>query len=177
MEGVLMRNGTFKSVLTALLLAAIFTAGCPSLPLDPRGRSVPAELWVPIPESGQKDGVYRTEDLTVSYRLFRHLSRLRVSGTIRFADRVAENFPVIEYFTLAVFLLDSEGKVIQVSDLASVNFYRTEYTTPSDFPLTFDTSLTLTPNGVALAFTYTGRAFDDSEPRGGFMDFWEYPLK
>ena len=160
----------------ATIWAMVLLFGCQTLILDPRGHSVPEEKWIPIPESGERIGVYKTEDLTLAYKMVKSPGQLRISGEMRFADRIAESFPLIVYFHLAAILLDAQGKVLSMPGLTSAANYQTQYATVPDYPLTFTTTIPVSENTTSVAFSYTGKAYDGSDPEGGSIDFWEYPV-
>jgi hypothetical protein len=165
-----------KAGLFAVVGVALLAAGCQSILFDLRGRVVPEAKRITIPESGQQTGDYKNEDLTLKYKMARGLGLLTISGEIRFTDRIAGNFPIIQYFHLEVMLVDAQGKILNTAGLASVAYYRTQYALGPDYPLAFNTSVTLPETTRSIAFNYTGKAYDPSEADGGSMDFWEYPV-
>ena len=169
-------NAASKGRLLAIICAAVLVFGCQTLSFDPRGHTVPEAKRIAIPDSGEKLGVYKNEDLTLTYKMTRTPGLLTISGEIRFADRIAENFPVIQYFHLDAILIDAQGKVQDMAGLTTAAYYHSEYVTPSDYPPTFNTPITVTENTKSVAFSYTGRAFDATGSDGGGMDFWEYPV-
>ncbi len=160
----------------AAIWAVVLLFGCQTLSFDPRGRSVPEAQRIPIPESGERIGVYKTEDLTLKYKMVKSPGQLRISGEIRFTDRIGENFPLIPYFHLAAILIDVQGKVVSMAGLTSEVNYRTQYAALPDYPATFNTTIAVTENIASVAFSYTGKAYDNSDADGGSMDFWEYPV-
>ncbi len=163
--------------LFAIVCAALILSGCQTVSVDPRGRVVQEEKRITLPESGERNGVYQTDDLTLRYKMARAPGLLTISGEIHFANRVAENFPVIRYFHLDAVLIDSQGRVQNMAGLISASFYHSEYITPSDPPLTFSTPLTVGQETKSVAFSYTGKAIDPTEHQREGMSFWEYPLK
>jgi hypothetical protein len=163
-----------KLLATIGVVALLF--GCQTLSFDPRGHVVPEAQRITIPESGERIGAYKTEDLTVAYKMVRAAGRLSVSGEIRFTDRIAENFPLVLYFHLGVILIDAQGKVLDMVGLTSAANYATQYSILPEYPITFTTSVVVPDNVTAVAFNYTGKAMDNAGPEGGSMDFWEYPV-
>jgi hypothetical protein len=159
----------------ALMGAVLLLFGCQSLIFDPRGHLVPEEKRIAIPDSGEEKGVFKNEDLTITYKMVKTPGQLAISGDIRFTDRISENFPIVQYFHLGAMLLDDQGKILDLSNLASVAYYQTQYATIPDYPLLINTRIALSGNTRFMAFHYTGKAYDPSEPDGGTMDFWEYP--
>lgn len=165
-----------KVTLLAAIWAMVLLFGCQTLSFDPRGRFVPEAQRIPIPESGERVGTYKTEDLTVTYKMVKSSGLLKISGEIRFADRIAEGFPLIHTFHLGAILIDFQGKVMSMAGLTTEANYRTQYATLPDYPATFNTLIPVTENIASVAFSYTGKAYDSSDPDGGSIDFWEYPV-
>lgn len=161
-----------KLVLMGMVLLVF---GCRSLILDPRGHLVPREKRITIPDSGEQKGVFKNEDLTLAYQMLRTAGRLQISGSLQFADRIAKNFPLIKYFHLGVLLLDEQGKILDVVNLTSVSYYRTQWAVLPDYPLSFSTLILVRDDTRSIAFNYTGNAVDPTTD-GGMMDFWEYPV-
>jgi hypothetical protein len=169
-------DGRTRTGKLALLGVVLLLLGCQSLIFDPRGHQVPEDRRITIPDSGEQAGVYKNEDLRVAYKMVRASGQLRISGEIRFADRISESFPVIQYFNLGAMLLDGQGKILDIANLTSAGFYRTQYAMVPDYPLVFNTSIVLSGSARSFAFHYTGRALDPGDNDGGMMDFWEYPV-
>lgn len=170
-------NGCTGAGRLALIGMILLMCGCRSLIFDPRGHLVPEEKWIAVPETGAETGVFENEDLTITYKMVRNSGELRILGEIRFADRISKNFPTIQYFHLGALLLNDQGRIIEISNLASVAFYKTQYATIPDYPLVFNTVLRVAGNTRFIAFQYTGRGLDMGDPEGGgTMDFWEYPV-
>lgn len=168
-------EGCARTGKLALIGVVLLLFGCQSLIFDPRGRLVPQDRRITIPDSGEQAGVFENEDLRLTYKIIRTPGQLRISGSLGFADRISRNFPVVRYFHLGVMLLDDQGKILEMANLASVSFYRTQYAIIPDYPLAFSTLISLRENTRSIAFNYTGNAIDPTTD-GGSMDFWEYPV-
>jgi len=159
----------------AVMVAILLLFGCQSLVLDPRGRLVPQDKRMTIPDAGEQAGVYENEDLRLAFKMIRTPGQLQIFGNLGFADRISRNFPVVRTFHLGVMLLDDQGKILEMVNLISVSFYRTQYAIIPDYPLAFRRLVPLRENTRSIAFNYTGNAFDPTFD-GGMMDFWEYPV-
>jgi hypothetical protein len=168
--------GSKVRLLATMWWAVVLMFGCQTLIFDPRRHLVPEAKRITIPESGEGDGVFKTEDLTFAYKMVRTGGQLHLSGQIRFTDRIAENFPLIQYFHLSVILIDAQGKILNMNGLISAAYYRTQYAMIADSPIKFKTAVTIAEKTHSVAFSYTGKAYDNTEPAGGSMDFWEYPI-
>lgn len=156
-----------------LILISIILSGCQSLGSQPIGRTVPENKWILLSQSGDQSGTWRNEDLILDYKYDRYQSQMSISGIIRFAGRITNNYSVIQYFHLDAIAVDTQGKVLQMIGLTTVGDLNSLYDGPSDF----NKILTLPPNTAAIAFSYQGRAMGNGSGfGGGYMDFWEYPV-
>jgi hypothetical protein len=165
-----------RSRLLVVICALFFICSCQALLINPRGHMVQEDKRISIPDSGESTGVYKNEDLVLAYKMVRTADRLNISGRIQFTRRIAENFPLVRYFHLDAILVDTQGKAQYMAGLTSVSNYYSEYITPSDPPITFNTPITVSENTKSIAFSYTGKAYDPTEDGGGGTDFWEYPF-
>jgi hypothetical protein len=156
--------------LLGCMLVTVLMFGCQSLSFDPKGHTVPESRWIKPPTAGEYSGTWTNDDLTLNYRFVRNQSQLRISGSIRFADRITNSFHTIQYFHLDAIPVDAEGKVLDMIGLTSAAAINTIF----DHSLDFNTILTLPSNTEAIVFSYRGRAHGTNN--GDIMDFWEYPV-
>jgi hypothetical protein len=176
MKNISISHSGSKAKLFAMIGAVILIFGCRTVVFDPRGRMVPDAKRIALPESGERAGVFKNEDLTLAYKLTRTSGQLYISGQIRFAERIAENFPLIQYFHLSVMLIDAQGKVLDVAGLISAAYYRAQSALIAGSPISFKTPVAITDNTNSIAFSYTGKAYDNTERDRGSIEFWEYPV-
>jgi len=161
------------SRLFVCMLVMAFLSGCQSLSFSPKGHTVPESSWIALPQTGEYSGTWTNEDLSLAYNFVRNQSQLRISGTIKFADRITNSFLIVQYFHLDAVPVDAQGKVLDMIGLTSAAVVNTLF----DRSLDFTSVLTLPPDTAAIAFSYRGRAYEgDGGDGGGIMDFWEYPL-
>jgi hypothetical protein len=156
--------------LFALMLAMVSLLGCQSLSFDPKGYTVPESCWIALPPDGNSSGEWTNDDIILRYSFLRSQSQLRVSGSIRFTDRITKIYLLIQYFHLDLIPLDARGNVLDMIGLTTATGVNTVF----DNSVEFKTVLTLPSNTEAFAFSYRGRTYGTKD--GGFMDFWEYPL-
>ncbi len=174
-RGEMMRSlenyGMDKSLLLLVLAVFLGLAGCRSLSLSGVGKMVSEENRIPLVEAGTEYGSWQTRDLTLDYRYSRDQSTLGISGAISFAGQLKKNFSFLEYFYLSVIFLDSQGRVLEMRGLTSTNYGYIEY------PITFNTTLTVPYTTQSIAFSYRGQARSaGSHDTGSSTYFWEYPI-
>jgi hypothetical protein len=158
--------------LLGCILVMLVVLGCQTLSFDPKGHTVPESNWIALPQAGEYSGSWKNEDLTLDYKFVRNQSQLRISGSIRFADRITNSFPIIQYFHLDAIPVDARGKVLDMVGLTSAAQLNTLF----DNSLGFNSILTLPSNTESIVFSYTGRAYEGDSGDGGIIDFWDYPL-
>jgi hypothetical protein len=156
-----------------LILIGVFLLGCQGAAFQPIGRTVPESKWIVLSQSGDQSGTWQNEDLLLDYKYDRYQSQMSISGVIRFAGRIINNYTVIQYFHLDAIAVDAQGRVLEMIGLTTAGDVNSLY----DGPVDFYKILTLPPNTAAIAFSYQGRAQGSgSYFDGGYMDFWEYPV-
>jgi hypothetical protein len=159
--------------LLSLILTSIILLGCQSLNVAPTGHTVPQNKWILLSQAGNQSGIWQTEDLILDYQYDRDHSQFYISGVIRFAGPIRNQFEIVQYFHLDAIPVDSQGKVLDMIGLTSAG----EMNLLNDGPIEFNKTLTLPANTTAIAFSYRGRASGGgSYFDGGYADFWEYPV-
>jgi hypothetical protein len=154
-------------------MISVVLLGCQSASFAPMGHMVPEDKRLLLSQSGDQSGTWRTEDLILDYKYDRYQDQLSISGTIRFAGRITNNYATVQYFHLDAIPVEAQGKVLDMISLTTAGDINTLYEGPVDFYKI----LTLPPNTTAIAFSYRGRAYGSgSYFDGGFMDFWDYPV-
>ena len=159
--------------LSGLILITVILSGCQGVAFGPIGRTVPENKWIFLSQSGDQSGRWQNEDLILDYKYDRYQSQVSISGIIRFAGRIMNNYSVVQYFHLDAIAVDAQGKVLDMISLTTAGDLNSLY----DGPVDFNKILTLPPNTAAIAFSYQGRAQGNGSGfGGGYMDFWEYPV-
>lgn len=156
--------------LTGFMLAIAISFGCQGLSFNPKTHAVPESKWVALPSDGEHSGTWSNEDLSLRYVLVRNQSRLRISGSIQFTERITKTYLIIHYFHMDLIPVDAQGKVLDMLGVVSAASVNTMY----DYSVDFNRTLTLPSNCEAIAFSYRGRTAGTRD--AGSMDFWEYPV-
>jgi hypothetical protein len=173
MKNLVQTIASWRGKLPSLILISVILLGCQSTSLAPMGRTVPQNKWIFLSQSGDQSGTWRSEDLLLNYKYDRYENQLSISGIIRFAGRIMNNYGIVQYFHLDAIPVDAQGKVLDMIGLTTAGDLNTVY----DNPIDFDKILTLPPGTAAMAFSYRGRVSGGGSGfDGGFMDFWEYPV-
>jgi len=152
-------------------------AGCASVEIATTGRETLPEARITLSEAAEGGGMWEGRDLWVSFDWVRSGNALKLSGTVGFFKPVADGFAALSRFTLRVHFLDTDGRVISTSGVATAA-YRKPIT-----PLTFERNLTVPPETNAMAFSYSGRAIEGggegspgSRDGGISWEFWQVPF-
>jgi len=125
----------------------------------------PAKIVVMEPAG---KGLYDGDDLILFYKYAREGSRMNIEGELEFTGGVA-NFDVLDYFSLDIYPIDAEGRIMGARGLLSAAMGRPlgekwEFRRVIDFPTT----------AAGIAFGYSGLArthgFDDEHDSWSFWD-------
>lgn len=154
-------------------MAVFFLAACRTMPVSYSGGMVPSSKQVPLVESGLRSGQYNTEDLRIDYEYSRSGSKLSISGSIYFEDRIIYSFLRIEQFHADLIFVDAGGRALEAQGLTTSSFSK------SDSGLTFSRDVVIPANAASLSFSYSGTAKSGDRDRGegSGMYFSDYPAR
>jgi hypothetical protein len=148
-----------------------FLAGCQgTLPTArEQGKKISTAKSIPLNESGEKTGQYRTEDLTIDYRYTLAGGKFEISGILQFTNSMQLMMAAINAFSLTLVVGDRQGTVLEQQGLTTANNHQ-----PTE-PLSFTKTLTIPPNAASMAFSYTGMALGSGSEKGR-ASFWDVPV-
>ena len=138
-----------------------------------KNHMVKEENRIYLDHGNQKvSSIWSTEDLSLSYKYLISEKTIEMDGKITLAGKIT-NFGVMEELRLWVNFLDSTGRVIDS---------KTVYTSPYRkwipmLVLSFNGSLEVPKESVAIAFSYSGKVIDgvSSDDGGISWEFWKRP--
>lgn len=156
------------------LFFMVMAASCQSF-LSYTGALVPSQHRIDLTEKDAQKRLWKTEDLSVHYGYARDSNQLQLTGFIEFDDSLTYNFSSLENFSLEVYFVSSEGKVIGSSVIVFSGYNNEIDTIP--FRHTFE----LPPGTHAIAFSYSGTARNAGEAgrdgeSGSSGDYWRFWL-
>ena len=161
-----------------VLLLAIAVA-CQGHFFGYQGEVAEEESRIVLLEGGPHTGTWQTGDLSLDYRYQRDQDNVQLSGTVELDKSLVRGFPVLEYLTIQVHILDSQGQVLRSKRvLASEYRHMTK-------KMLFNQAVELPPGSTAMTFSYRGRARDvggsgrtvEDAGGGDSWDFWVYPFQ
>ncbi|GBC61320.1 hypothetical protein DENIS_2280 [Desulfonema ishimotonii] len=155
-------NTCLKKIWVAIITSFILI-GCQAYY---QGGVVNSENRIILP-AGPEKGLMDTRDLVFYYALSREKNRLTVSGTVEFTGGV-EDFPVVRYFHLHIYFLDSDGHILERRRIFSAGHLQEART------WSFRRQLDIPGDTSALAFGYSGRVRDVGTD-APVWDFWKVP--
>lgn len=133
-----------KSIL--LIISFMFLCSCTGLSYQGK---IAARKPIALKDG---EGVWKNDDLSVSYQCQRTQNALRISGFVELGNGIANNFSTMEYFRLQLHLLDAYGKILDTRLLADsghlVNIGKWH----------FKRNIPLPSDAEAIVFGYEGRA-------------------
>ncbi len=164
--------------LAGLLIAGLLLTACQSISSYYRGYRTDAANRIDLPSTGEREGKWRTFDLTLDYRLKRVDDQLQIDGDARLSLHYQLTAIRLKHLDLYLFFLDKEGRVVETARLA------TALTGEIEQPVDFARRLKLPESTSTLAFGYDGVAYADEGPGpdggsggGGVKIFHELPKR
>jgi len=143
----------------------IALAGCQTTFNKYQGKTVPEPNRIPISEGKAPPSVWQAKDLVFQYTCLRESDKLSLSGELTL-DESYEQFEILNYLSLWVHFLDSEGMILD-SKLA-LNMASSIAYTGERKKYAVKSSLDLPINATALTFSYSGSVSQADElERGG----------
>jgi len=158
------------------LFAFMFTfIACHGTLFSYRGAFVDMENRIALLENGPHEGIWKTRDLAVNYRYKTKANMLQLSGQIEFNNHLQYNFTSLDHFSLSIYFIDEEGKILGYKTIAIAG-YRKRLKN-----ISFDHNIEMPSNVNSISFGYDGRASEgggsDKSIHGGgdSWDFWKVP--
>jgi len=161
----------FLMVFVLFAVLATWLIGCQgSSIITGKGDQLQQGAEIAIAKSGEHSGNYQTNNVTIDYTYTRpDPQTLEISGTVTYSSALQQNFSIINYFNLGIFLADASGYVFGMRDLATG---QANFTTGGPTNLTFNKTLQIPAATALMAFRYEGQAQGDmhGEPTEFFQD-------
>ena len=154
-----------------LLFLGIFM-GCATGFTDLRGADTNPKHRIPLKKDGPHEGVFKTEDLTLTYKYTLDASGLRISGNLELASRL-RSFEHLDYFFSHVYFLDATGKVLDRKELVTASSL--DGSGMKRIPV--DKRYPLPQGAEEMAFGYDGRVEEASGGTATSWDFWMSPRR
>ena len=162
-------NIQFKTVAAiGALFFLVFLGGCQGNFLGYQGKLAAEENWVPLQSGGPHSGVWDTNDLVFQYRYTRQGGTLDLTGNIELVGGAA-NFKVVKRFSLSVYFVDGNGRILEQALLfgaggrRQIRFW------------SFDKEMQPPPDTQFMAFGYSGVVRGTGRDAATWS-FWETPI-
>lgn len=120
---------------------------------------------------GDQQGVWKTNDLSISYRYQFVNGMLKISGEVALLGGLVTGFNAVDHLVVQLLLLDNDHTVINnVNIYVADHFHSTKY-----IPMKFDAAVPVLPGVKSISFTYDGRVSDGAGvDEGTNYDFWYF---
>ncbi|MFP4347835.1 MAG: hypothetical protein ACLFQY_06100 [Desulfococcaceae bacterium] len=150
------------------LFFLFFLGGCQGNFPGYRGELVAEENRAPLQSGGPHSGVWNTDDLVVQYRYIRQGGTLDLTGNIELVGGAA-NFQTVKRFSLSVYFVDGNGRILEQALLFGAGGGRQIYF------WSFEKEMQPPPDTRSMAFGYSG-VVRGSGHNAGTWSFWETPI-
>jgi len=167
---------SFARLLTVFVSFTVLGAsfiGCQGSSLiTGKGDQLQPSVQIAIATSGEQSGNYQTDNVTIDYTYTRPAPQtLQISGTVSYSSALQQNFSMINYFNLGIFLADASGYVLGMRDLATG---QANFTSGAPTNLTFNKTLQIPAATAMMGFRYEGQAQGDMH--GSPTEFFQDPV-
>lgn len=135
-----------------LIVSVVIVVSSCARPMNYVGQTVMEEQRIALKESKGESNVWQTNDVTLHYGVTENGEFLTVSGHLEVSDGVLYTFPVVNRFTLTVYLLDENGQAMSKHDISPLFSHHMTFPDKVSFSRKV-------PKGVgvtSLAFGYWG---------------------
>ena len=166
-------NARVIMVLVSAAALAFLLVGCQGSSLiTGKGDQLQQSAQIAIAESGEHSGNYQTDNVNIDYTYTRSAPQtLQMSGTVTYSSALQQNYNMINYFNVGIFLADASGNVLGMRDLATG---QANFTDGAPSSLTFNKTLQIPAATAMIAFRYEGQAQGDMH--GAPTEFFQYPI-
>lgn len=162
-----------RKVIWSMGALVFLLVGCQMPLLTGNGDRLMPDARIAIAQGAAQSGTFQSNDITVVYQYSRSApGTLEIAGKVTFSTAMQENFTVVNYFYLGIYLADSSGTILGMRDLAGTGGVNFTGRGPTD--VTFKKTLQVPAATAMMAFRYTGRA--ESDMRGSPTDFFSDPI-
>ena len=158
---------------TLIALSLVMTA-CGTIPTSFQGRESDPASRIMLDDGGPHAGTWTAPELALTYDYNWDPSILDISGSVALDDYIRHGHDRLLYLDLRVNYIDAEGFILGSHRVLYINY---DWMTYNQYPFTI--SLTAPANTTAIAFSYSGRAWEsDGEPRsrGSVYSFRKFPI-
>jgi hypothetical protein len=138
--------------LVLVYFGVLLLSGCANTMNPQIGAIVRPDARFNLVQGGVYDGDLNTDNLQMTYSITESGMTYRLTGSLSFSQSLIESYPLVQEFVLKMSFLDSEGRVIETTDITPpVDFD----VSPGQVPVTGSGSI---PAGAtAIAFNYFGQ--------------------
>ena len=168
-----------KIILIAFKLFIVFTlinlfGACSGVnPLSP-GAWVEEKNRIPVLADGPQEGSWQTRDLAIEYELLQQDNTIQISGVVIFEGHHTSNFSTLEYLTIYIHALDSNGIALETKAVKTFG-HRFLFLAPGKLSFDGDFEMVADVDIIAVSFSYSGTVESGGGDAG--WDFWKVPRR
>lgn len=161
-----------KSAICITIAASIISA-CSPIMFSYKGNQVTQKNRLILLKQGEQQGVWKTNELSVTYQYQMTPEALKFSGTTELVGGFAIGFNRIKRLAVYLLLLDKQGIVIE-----SPLIYSAMSRAINTFPMDFERAIPVPEGTQAISFAYEGELTLSSGSEGGIsQSIWYSPSR
>jgi hypothetical protein len=141
------------------ILSAAFISGCGGNLFTYKGDRVTREDLISKLEDGNQKGVWKTNELAITYQYQKTPETLKISGSVELVGGFAIGFRQIERLAVFLLFLDNQGTVIENSLIYAVGNHHSI----DMIPMLFEKTIPVPDGTKTISFAYDGLLMDSGD--------------
>jgi len=130
---------------------------------------VPPKNTVPL-QAGDRQGIWKTNELAVNYHYQLASEALKISGTISLVGGFANCCNTVQRLVIRIVFLDSQESTVGSNILyTAANHHSVDW-----IPMKFDSTFTVPPGATSISFDYDGELIGGANGPGR-LSIWYSP--
>lgn len=157
-----------------MAIAACILSACSPMMFTYKGDKVTQKIRLIPLKQGEQRGVWKTNELSITYQYQMTPEVLKLSGTAELVGGFAIGFNRIKRLVVHLLFLDKQGIVIESPFIYSAGIDRTIDMLPMDF----ERAMPVPEGTQALSFAYDGELAESSGAEGATSySIWDSPAR
>lgn len=161
-----------KATICIMITACIVSACSPGV-FTYKGEKVTQKNLMALLKEGDQKGVWKTNELAITYQYQMAPDTLKISGTTELLGGLVTGFNWIERLAVYLLFLDKQGIVIENALIYSAGIHRSI----DSMPMVFETSTPVPDGALTISFAYEGELRESGTKDRSAYNIWFSPSR
>lgn len=154
-----------------MIAVAGMLSGCNGGGYTNKGPTVEPPKNIVQLQSGDRQGIWKTNELAVKYHYQLTAETLKISGTVSLVGGFANCCNTVQRLVIRMVFLDSQESAVGSAILyTAANHHSVDW-----IPMNFDNTFTVPPGAVSISFDYDGELIGSANGPGR-LSIWYSPI-